>query len=86
MKALIALPLAVGIGLAAPMSAHAGPDAYGPVHHYRAIHHRSVGAPAEASGPAVVLARVTRNPSAFELEGLSRNPDGCAKYGCIGNN
>lgn len=86
MKALIALPLALGIGLAVPVSAYAGPNAYGPVHHYRAIHLRSVVASAEAWAPAVVLAPVTRNPSTFELEGLSRNPDGCAKYGCIGNN
>jgi hypothetical protein len=33
-----------------------------------------------------MLAPVARIPSTFELEGLSRNPDDCAKYGCVGNN
>jgi hypothetical protein len=86
MKALIALPLALGIGLAAHISAYAGPIAYGPAHHYRAIHHRSVVALAQASATAAVLAPATRNPTTFELEGLSRNPDDCVKYGCVGNN
>ena len=86
MKALIALPLALGIGLAVPLPAYAGPNASGPVHHYRAVHHQSFVARAESPAPAVMLAPVARIPSTFELEGLSRNPDDCAKYGCVGNN
>jgi hypothetical protein len=86
MKALIALPLALGIGLAAPLPDYAGANTSGPVRYYRAIHHRSVFRRAEAPAPAVMLAPVARIPSALELEGLSRNPDDCVKYGCVGNN
>jgi len=79
----IALPLALGFALAAPASATA---AYEAVHHYRAIHHRDVVARAEAGTPATIFTPVARLPSTIQLEGLSRNPDDCVKYGCVGNN
>jgi hypothetical protein len=84
MRQKIALPLALGIALAAPLSAHAAFG--GPVHHYRPIHHRSVAMRTEAPAPAVAVAPAARIPSALELQGLSRNPDDCVKYGCVGNN
>ena len=28
----------------------------------------------------------TTSHEQYEIEGLTRNPDDCAKYGCIGNN
>jgi hypothetical protein len=86
MRQTLALPLALVVALAAPISAAAALTAHGTHHQYRAIHHRSVVASAEAPPPAVILAPVARIPSALELEGLSRNPDDCAKYGCVGNN
>ncbi len=79
MKALIAWPLALGIGLAAPIPAYAGP-----VHHYRAIHHRSLAMRAQAPA-SVTIFDPARSP-AFgdqETDGLSRNPNDCATYGCI---
>jgi hypothetical protein len=84
MRQKIALPLALGIALAAPLSAY---DALGgPVHEYRAIHHRSVAMRAEAPGQAAIFAPV--RPATFgdhETDGLSRNPDDCVTYGCIDN-
>ena len=82
MKALIALPLALGIGLAAPSTAYAGPNAHREVHHYRAIHHRSLDMRAQAPAPIFAPAR---SPvfGDRETDGLSRNRDDCASYGCI---
>jgi hypothetical protein len=80
----IALPLALAFALAAPVSASA---AYGPVHHpTRPIHHRSVVARAEPQTPAAMITPAAATHSTLELQGLTRNPDDCAKYGCIGNN
>jgi hypothetical protein len=84
MRQKIALPLALGIALLAPLSAC---DALsGPVHHYQAIHHRSVSMRAEAPGPGAISASM--RPATFgdhETDGLSRNPDDCVTYGCIDN-
>jgi hypothetical protein len=86
MKALLALPLALGFALAAPVSATASLNAYGTHHHYRAIHNRSVAMRAEAPAPWAILAPA-RMP-AFgdnETDGLSRNPADCNTYGCVDN-
>ncbi len=83
MKPLIALPLALGFALAAPISADAASSAYGPHHAYRAIHHRRLAMRAEAA--AATIFAPARSP-AFgdnETDGLSRNPEDCATYGCI---
>jgi hypothetical protein len=84
MKTLIALPLTLGIALAAPLPANAAPNGYRPVHHFQAIHHRGLAMRAQAPAPAMIFAPV-RSP-AFgdrETDGLSRNPEDCATYGCI---
>jgi hypothetical protein len=79
---MIALPLALGFALAAPLSA----AAYGPIHHPRPIHHRNSAMRAEAPAPLTLL--VPARTPAFgdnETDGLSRNPADCATYGCIDN-
>ncbi len=82
MKALIALILVLGIGLAAALPAYA--TLSGPVHPSRAIHHRSLAMRAQAPAPAPIFAPA-RWPAFgdHETDGLSRNPDDCATYGCI---
>jgi len=88
MKALIALPLALGIALAAPLPTYAAMNAHRPVRHGRAIHHRSLAMRAQAPAPAPwAILGPARSP-AFgdtETDGLSRNPDDCVTYGSIDN-
>jgi hypothetical protein len=88
MRALIAAPLALGIALTS-LAAFAANDASGQqLHSYRAIHHRTAVARAEAPTPATLFP--ARGPwpyplSTHETDGLSRNPNDCVKYGCIDN-
>ena len=82
MKRSIALPLALGIALAGPVSADAGLSAYGPVRAHRVLHHRSVVARAPAPLAALVPAKPAFGDN--ETDGLSRNPDDCVTYGCVG--
>ena len=87
MRALIALPLALGIALTNPAGAFAANDIPGQqLHRYRAIHHRTVVARAEAPAPAPIFPARGPRPYPFnthETDGLSRNPNDCVKYGCI---
>jgi hypothetical protein len=83
MKIEIALPLALGIALAAPTSAYAD------LSHYRPVHHRTVVARADAPAPPIRYFVPSPWPYPFnyhETDGLSRNPDDCVKYGCVDNN
>jgi hypothetical protein len=86
MKTSIALPLALGIALTSSAAALAANDPYEQLHSYRAIHHRTVVARAEAPAPATIVP--ARGPwpypsNTHETDGLSRNPNDCVKYGCI---
>jgi hypothetical protein len=86
MKTSIALPLALAIGLAAPVAATAAAARYGPVHAHRAIHHSISTMRAQTLTAAPEYLAVWPNPSAgHETDGLSRNPEDCASYGCIDN-
>ncbi len=89
------LSLALGLALAIPAAAYA----YGGVsppshHHYKRPYHGMVAyraaapAPASASVPSVGFWPPSYTPSheQYEIEGLTRNPDDCVRYGCIGNN
>jgi hypothetical protein len=65
---------------------------HAPVSHYLALHHRSVDPRATAqvpAAPAFFLFDWSRSyvpaPTKPETDGLSRNPDDCARYGCIDN-
>jgi hypothetical protein len=83
--------LLMALALAAPSSA-AEAKHHAPVSRHLALHHRSFDPRAAAEvpvGPAFFLfdgfgsyVPATRTP---ETDGLSRNPDDCAKYGCIDN-
>jgi len=86
MREAIALPLALGIALAVPVSAYAAPNAYRPVHHSRTIRRRGLALRAQAPAPRTIPALA--RSSAFgdtEADGLSRSPADCVKYGCIDN-
>jgi hypothetical protein len=88
MRQTIALPLALGIALAAPASASAfaALNVDRPVHHDRATHHRSLAMRAQAPAPATIFS-FAGSPTFGdnETDGLSRNPDDCVTYGCIDN-
>ena len=84
--------LALGIVLASPVAAYAIERSHAPVLGHRAIHHRAVvyhdttfvrrGLAARAEAP--VGARPWRDPyKPSETDGLSRDPDACASYGCV---
>ena len=81
----------MALALAAPNSAAEAKN-HAPVSRYLALHHRSVDPRAISlvpAGPAFFLFDGSRfyvpAPQEPETDGLSRNPDDCAKYGCIDN-
>jgi hypothetical protein len=79
MKTQIVLPLALGIALAAPVSAYAGASDYKPVHHRIVVAH--------ALAPAPPAGYFVASPQPYhETDGLSRNLDDCVKYGCVDSN
>ncbi len=88
------LSLALGLAFAPPVAAYAY-DGVSPRlhHHHRPAYHREVDQSAVATArgadfPGFVLwsPSYTTSHEQYEIEGLTRNPDDCAKYGCIGNN
>jgi hypothetical protein len=94
MTAFRRLSLALGLALAIPAAAYAYDGSPPSHHHYRRPYHGMVvySAPAPASALASVPNDWFWPPSTmtsheqYEIEGLTRNPDDCVKYGCIGNN
>jgi hypothetical protein len=84
------LALALGLALAVPAAAYASP----PHHHYGRAHHGTVLYQAAAAAPALASVpnfgfwpqSYTTSHRQYEIEGLTRNMDDCARYGCIGNN
>jgi len=82
------LTLALGLALAIPAAAFASP----PHHHYGRAHHGTViyqavgAAPASAPNFSFWPQSYTTSHRQYEVEGLTRNLDDCARYGCIGNN
>ncbi len=77
------LGFAFGLALTTPVAAYA----YGTpaLHHYG---RHAATAPAARIAPEARLWRPSYMPShsLLEIQGLSRNPNDCVKYGCIGNN
>jgi hypothetical protein len=56
---------------------------------HRAIHRRTLAVRAEAPVPATIFPGWGPSPYPFNYhrtDGLSRNPEDCLKYGCIGSN
>lgn len=85
----LSLSLALGLVLAIPAAALGSPTS----HPYKRPHHATVvypapPAPGLASAPSLGFWTPSYTPShqQYEVEGLTRNMDDCAKYGCIGNN
>jgi hypothetical protein len=88
------LSFALGLALAIPAAAYAYDGVSPPSHHHSRPHHRMVAC--RAAAPAFASASVpnvgfwppsyTPARRQLEIEGLTRNLDDCAKYGCIGNN
>jgi hypothetical protein len=79
------------LALAAPSSA-AEAKHHAAVSHYLALHHELVDPRAISlvpAAPAFFLfdgsGSYVPAPQKPETDGLSRNPDDCAKYGCIDN-
>jgi hypothetical protein len=79
--------LLMALALAAPSSVAEAKN-HAPVSRHLALHHGSIDPRAAAQVPAAFFlfdwsgsyAPAARKP---ETDGLSRNPDDCAKYGCI---
>ena len=85
------LSFALGLALATPVAAYAYDGASKPIHHHhRSAFHKTV---ALAAAPAMGAPVQVFWPSPYVLmhqqyliEGLSRDPNACVVYGCIGNN
>ena len=81
----------LGLALAIPAAAYASPPSH---HHYRPAHHGTVvnraapAAPALASVPTFGFwpPFATTSHQQYEVEGLTRDTDNCARYGCLGAN
>ena len=85
MKSILS-PLAVGIVLAGALAAYPAAGASKPFHSHRTIHHRFVAAHAPALSPQPEFAAARSWPYPYnthETDGLSRDPDDCASYGCV---
>jgi hypothetical protein len=93
MTASRALSFALGLALAAPIAAYAYEGASPQLrhrHHHSPVYHRAVDR--RAASPASVPEGGTWSASnaalhrQYRIEGLTRDPNACVKYGCIGNN
>jgi hypothetical protein len=88
MRFATTLALALGAGLAVPMSAYVSKAAT--LAHKHQIHTRRhvqgfVDPVATGLAPAIAIVPATQAPKPdWVREGLSGNPDECARYGCIG--
>ncbi len=85
------LSLTLGLALGVPAGAYGAQPSH---HHYRLAYHEAVvnraapPAPALASVPNFGLwpRSYTTSHEQYKIEGLTRDSDGCAKYGCLGVN
>jgi hypothetical protein len=89
------LSLALGLALAIPAAAYAYDGGSPPSHHHcRRPHHGIVAYRAPPPAPALVSPpndefwppSYRTSHEQYEIEGLTRNPEDCVIYGCIGNN
>jgi hypothetical protein len=85
MKSLLNTSVALGLLLAAPLTTSAAASASAPTMHRTHPHHRANFADAKALAPLWAAPAAAAPYSAHDIDGLSRNPDDCAKYGCIDN-
>jgi hypothetical protein len=83
MKTLLNTSVALGILLAAPVMTYPEVSANAPTVHRAHPHHKDNFVDAKALAPLSATPAAAAPYSAHETDGLSRNPDDCAKYGCI---
>jgi hypothetical protein len=85
------LSLGLGVALVVPAAAYAAPPSH---HHYRPAYHGTVVNRAAPAAPALASVpnfgfwpqSYTTSHQQYEVEGLTRDTDNCAKYGCLGAN
>ena len=85
------LYLGLGLALAIPAAAYGSPPSH---HHYRPAYHGTVVSRAAPAAPALAYIPIfgfwpqsyTTSHQQYEVEGLTRDTDNCAKYGCLGAN
>jgi hypothetical protein len=85
MKTLLNTSVALGILLAAPVMTYPAASANAPPIHPAHPHHKANFAGAKALTPLWATPTAAAPYSAHKTDGLSRNPEDCAKYGCIDN-
>jgi hypothetical protein len=85
MKSLLNTSVALGLLLAAPLTTSVAASASAPTMHRTHPHHQANFADAKALAPLWAAPAAAAPYSAHHIDGLSRNPDDCAKYGCIDN-
>lgn len=83
MKSLITITAALGIVLGGATAAFATASPGEPVHHHRATNHWTLASFLDPSSPPV-SAKERRHARRIRHEGLSRDPNDCIKYGCLG--
>jgi hypothetical protein len=80
------LSLGLGLALAIPAAAYASPPSH---HHYRPAYQGTVvnrAAPASAPTFGLWPQSYATSHQQYQVEGLTRDTDDCAKYGCLGAN
>ena len=83
MKSFITIAVALGIVLGGATAAFATASPSEPVHHHRATNHWTLAGFLDQPAPPV-SAKARRHARRLRHEGLSRDPDDCIKYGCLG--
>jgi hypothetical protein len=78
------LTLALGIVLASPLSAYAAERAYAPAHNHRMGDFWAVAPFGESFVAPNTGAEAKAHATLLRYEGLSRDPDACVKYSCLG--
>ena len=85
MKTLLNTSVALGILLAGPVMTYPAACASPLTPHRAHSHHKVNFADAKALAPLSATPAPAAPYSAQDIDCLSRNPDDCAKYGCIDN-
>jgi glutamate synthase domain-containing protein 1 len=85
MKTLLNTSVVLGVLLSAPVMTYPAASASAPAMDRAHPRHKASFADAKALAPLWATLAAVARPSAREIAGLSRNPDDCAKYGCIDN-
>ena len=83
MKIFINTSVVLGILLAGPVMTYPAASASAPTTHRAYPNHKANLADAKALAPLSATPAAAAPSSAHKTDGLSRNPEDCAKYGCI---